>query len=173
MGVVRSAVQGAAAGLAATAAMSAVMAAAREEGRVGRLPPKLLTRRFLPGGREYTPRPGENLATAVAHGGFGTAAGAVFGVLTGGRPPRVRTGLAYGLGVWLASYEGWVPWVTVQPPAHRDAPARAAVMAAAHLVYGCALAAVLRRMRRPRLSARTPVSGADEDPRGPDATAQG
>ncbi len=73
---------------------------------------------------------------------------AVFGLLTGGRRPRVALGLAYGAAVWLVSYEGWVPKLTVQPPAHRDAPGRAATMAAAHLVYGGVLAAVLRRMRR-------------------------
>ncbi|KUP97556.1 hypothetical protein [Thermobifida cellulosilytica] len=148
MGVVAAAAQGAAAGAAATAAMTGVMAAARKQGGVGRLPPKLLTRRFLPGGGEHTPRPGENLATTAAHWGFGSAAGAVFGLLTGGRRPRVALGLAYGAAVWLVSYEGWVPKLTVQPPAHRDAPGRAATMAAAHLVYGGVLAAVLRRMRR-------------------------
>ncbi|MEY9213246.1 hypothetical protein NI17_001725 [Thermobifida halotolerans] len=148
MGVLGSAAQGAVAGLAATVAMSGAMAAARKEGKVGRTPPKLLIRRFLPGGREQSPRPGENLAAAAAHWGFGAGAGAVFGALTGGRPPRALLGLGYGLGVWLVSYEGWVPKVTAEPPAHRDAPGRAATMVTAHLVYGYALAAALRRMRR-------------------------
>ncbi|TDQ51568.1 hypothetical protein [Actinorugispora endophytica] len=147
MGVLRAGAQGGAAGVAATLAMSAVMVAGRRSGRVGRLPPKLLTRRLLPGGGPHTPRSGEDAATVAAHLGFGAGAGAVFGVLTGGRRPRVLTGVAYGLGVWLLAYEGWVPALTVQPPAHRDAPGRAWTMALAHVVYGSALASGLRRMR--------------------------
>lgn len=139
--------QGAAAGVAATLAMSGVMAAGAKTGLMGETPPKLLTRSLLPGGGSRTPRPGEDTATAVTHLGIGAAAGAVFGVLTGGRRPRARTGVAYGLGVWLLGYEGWIPALTVQPPAHRDAPGRVGTMVLAHVVYGSALAAGLRRMR--------------------------
>lgn len=148
MGIVRAAAQGAVAGFAATGAMSGLLAAAYRRGKDPLLPPKLVTRRLLPGGRERTPRPGENAVTVLAHAGFGVAAGAVFGAATGERSPGLVAGACYGLLVWLLSSEGWVPRLTVQPPAHRDNPKRAVTMVVAHLVYGAALAAALRRMRR-------------------------
>ncbi|GLU48510.1 hypothetical protein Nans01_28610 [Nocardiopsis ansamitocini] len=114
---------------------------------ISRQPPKLLVRVFLPKGSRNRPRAGENPAAFLAHLGFGAAAGAVFGAFTGNRPPRPFTGAAYALAVWAAAYEGWVPAVGAQPPAHRDDPRRATTLLVAHLVYGTALAAGLRRIR--------------------------
>ena len=139
MGIVRAAAQGAVAGFAATGAMSGLLAAAYRRGKDPLLPPKLVTRRLLPGGRERTPRPGENAVTVLAHAGFGVAAGAVFGAATGerSRPGRGDAGLL----VWLLSYEG--PRAHLQPPAHatrtRTRLWRTGVRAAR---------AALRRMRR-------------------------
>ncbi|WP_067970858.1 hypothetical protein [Nocardiopsis trehalosi] len=144
---IRSALQGAAAGVAATTLMTGVMSAAKKAGAMGQDPPKLLVRRLLPGGHQALPRTGEDPASAAAHLAFGAGAGAVFGVLTGRRRPGIPTGVGYALLVWAASYEGWVPALRVQPPAHRDAPGRTLTMAAAHVVYGAALARTLRAMR--------------------------
>src|SRR5690606_36691171 len=128
--------------------MSGLLAAAYRRGKDPLLPTKLVTRRLLPGGRERTPHLEENAVTVLAHAGFGVAAGVGFGAATGERSPGPVAGACYGLLVWLLSYEGWVPRLTVQPPAHRDNPKRAVTMVVAHLVYGAALAAALRRMRK-------------------------
>ena len=54
MGIVRAAAQGAVAGFAATGAMSGLLAAAYRRGKDPLLPPKLVTRRLLPGGGTVT-----------------------------------------------------------------------------------------------------------------------
>ncbi|GAA3741962.1 hypothetical protein HDA32_003363 [Spinactinospora alkalitolerans] len=148
MRLVRSALEGAAAGVLATGAMSAVMLTAQKAGVMGRQPPKLIARRFMPGGGPRRPRPGEDPMTVAAHLGFGAGTGTVFGALSGRRRPLPVFGVGYAMVVWLASYEGWVPALGIQPPIHREAPRRAWVMAMAHVVFGTTLALVLRRMRR-------------------------
>ncbi|GAB3213018.1 DUF6789 family protein [Marinactinospora thermotolerans] len=144
---VRSVLEGAVAGAVATGAMSSVMYGARRFGLMGRQPPTLIVRRFLPGGGTHRPRPGEGGLAVAAHLGFGAATGGLFGLLTGRRRPTVLTGVGYAMAVWGASYEGWVPAMGIQPPAHRDAPHRVGTMAAAHVVFGATLATALRRMR--------------------------
>lgn len=62
-------------------------------------------------------------------------------------PANAATGAAFGLAVWAAGYEGWVPAMGVLPPAHRDKRSRALTMLAAHLVYGAVLGVASRRAR--------------------------
>ncbi|MBG0829940.1 hypothetical protein HS041_19415 [Planomonospora sp. ID67723] len=142
-------VRGGLGGMLATAAMSVVMVAGDLAGLMRDQPPKRITRAFLPGGR-YRPKPGEGVLGAVAHVGFGAAGGALFGLLAGERRPPVPVGVGYGLAIWLASYQGWVPGLGILPPISRDRPGRVAVMGAAHVVYGAALAAAVSRLNRER-----------------------
>ncbi|SDQ65743.1 DUF6789 family protein [Thermostaphylospora chromogena] len=154
--MVRNLAKDAVSGLVATAAMSAVMVAGQQAGLLGDQPPKRIARGIMPGSR-HRPKPGEGVLGAVTHFGFGAVSGMVFGVLAGDRPVRVRYTVAYALAVWLASYSGWVPHLSSLPPIPRDRPGRPLVMAAAHVVYGTALATAMNRVRgRPRKRAATP-----------------
>jgi len=140
--------RGAASGALATAAMSGVMLAGQKTGLMPGQPPKHIVRALLPG-HKRRPKAGERPLAVLAHLGFGATAGAVFGLLTRRVQARLRLGVAYGLLIWAGSYQGWLPALNILPPASRDPrPGRPLVMAAAHAVYGAALAAALRRSAR-------------------------
>ncbi|GIH22387.1 hypothetical protein Aph01nite_06970 [Acrocarpospora phusangensis] len=139
-------------GVMATMAHSAVMMAGRQMGLMRDQPPKLITRALLPGSR-HRPKPGENLFATLGHFGFGTAAGAAYAMLARGHQTPPSVGTAYGLAIWLASYEGWVPRLGILPPVSREhQPGRQVVMAACHIAYGATLAYSLNR-----LNARKPA----------------
>jgi hypothetical protein len=125
---------GAACGLVATIVMSGGFLAAQRAGTIDKLPPRLIVERFFP---KLPERPARVLAT-VAHLAYGMAAGSVFGVLRASSRPA---GVAYGVAIWAASYEAWVPAARVLPPAHRDNRSRALTILGAHVLYGAALAA--------------------------------
>ncbi|MEO3809457.1 DUF6789 family protein [Sphaerisporangium sp. B11E5] len=145
--MIRDVIRGVASGAVATVAMSAAMVAGERAGLMkGGHPPKRLARAFLPG-HKRRPKPGEGVLGAVAHIGFGAAAGGLFAAVADPRRARVPVGVLYGLAIWAVSYQGWVPRLGVVPPIHRDHPERQAVMAAAHVIYGAALAAALSRLR--------------------------
>jgi uncharacterized membrane protein YagU involved in acid resistance len=147
---------GAAAGLVATAPMTGAMKLAqamlpaREQHP---LPPRRITLRAL---RKTGLRPHAHLdergrrgLTLAAHYGYGTGAGALFGVIA----PRntrdaVAAGVGYGLLVWAASYLGLMPALGLHPPANRETPGRNAMMIAAHVVWGAALGAAVGPLRR-------------------------
>ncbi|MFC6081175.1 DUF6789 family protein [Sphaerisporangium aureirubrum] len=143
----RDLVHGAVSGALATVAMSAAMVAGDQAGMMkGGHPPKHIARAVLPG-HKRRPKPGEGVLGAVAHMGFGAAAGALFAMIADGGRARVSRGVAYGLTIWVVSYQGWVPRLGILPPVHRDHPERQTVMAAAHVVYGAALVLALNRLR--------------------------
>lgn len=146
-GRVRSLGEGAVAGAAATTVMTGWMWAGSRAGLMGEQPPRRIVRAALPLGGADRARPGEGPLAQLAHLGFGTSMGAVFGLLTGPRRPSVAVGAAYGLALWAASYEGWIGALGIMPPAHRDRPGRAVSMLVAHVPYGATLALVLRRLR--------------------------
>jgi hypothetical protein len=140
---------GACAGVGASVPMSAVMLVAQRLGLMGQQPPEKITeaaasRAGNTSRRETT----THAASVVAHLGFGAAAGAVYGVARERLPrawPGAATGVAYGLAVWAASYQGWVPALGIMPAASRDRPGRPASMATAHVVFGLALDRLLAR----------------------------
>ncbi|WP_084963525.1 DUF6789 family protein [Thermoactinospora rubra] len=138
--MIRNLLRGAAAGSMATTAMSTVMLAGDRLGLMKDQPPRRIVRRVWG-------RTGEKPLAAAAHLGFGSAGGALLSAVTRGRGVPAPVGAAYGLAIWLASYQGWVPAIGAMPPAHRDRPGRQAVMIAAHIVYGIVLARSLRRDR--------------------------
>jgi uncharacterized membrane protein YagU involved in acid resistance len=121
--------------------MSALMVGAKRAGFVGEMPPETITATMLHrAGVGHSGDQQDALAT-VLHFGFGAAAGAAFGVIAP-KPLMVRVpaGMAYGAAIWGVSYMGWVPAFGIMPPADRDRRDRQAVMLAAHLIYGTALA---------------------------------
>ncbi|MER7128451.1 DUF6789 family protein [Streptosporangium saharense] len=142
----RGLVEGGVGGAVATAAMSAVMLAGSRAGLMEDQPPKHIVRAALPG-HAHRRKPGEGALAALAHFGFGITAGALFRLVSKGRRTPVPVGIGYGLAIWLASYQGWVPGVTVLPQISDDRPGRPAVMAAGHVVYGVVLATVLNEFR--------------------------
>lgn len=142
--MIRNLLRGAAAGATATTAMSTVMLAGDKLGLMRDQPPKRVVRGLLPG-HPRTPKPGEKTLAAVSHLSFGSGAGALLGAVTRGGGVPAPVGAAYGLAIWLASYQGWVPAIGALPPAHRDDRGRQVVMIAAHVVYGVVLARTLRR----------------------------
>ncbi|MEN3308350.1 MAG: putative rane protein [Micromonosporaceae bacterium] len=132
---------GAVAGAAATVPMTAWMLGGQALTRHGELAPKRLVRRSArrAGLRARRGGPGTALATTAAHLGFGAACGALYGaVVLRSSPAR---GAGFGIGVWAASYTGWIPALGLLPPPHRDHPGRALTMLTAHLIYGAGLGA--------------------------------
>ncbi|MDQ0303619.1 hypothetical protein [Ancylobacter polymorphus] len=87
-------------------------------------------------------------ATLVHHFAYGSAAGAIFGLL----PPRHArlAGPFFGVGVWVASYLGWLPLMGVLRPATVHPAPRNTLMLAVHLVWGAGLAAGLRELELAR-----------------------
>ncbi|MEV4063506.1 DUF6789 family protein [Nonomuraea dietziae] len=136
--------RGALAGAKATTAMSGVMLAGDRLGLMRDQPPKRIVRALLPG-HPRTPKQGEKPLAVLMHYAFGAGAGALLALVTRGRGASWPVGAAYGLAIWLASYEGWVPAVAAMPPVHRDQPGRPLVMAAGHVVFGSVLAGSLRK----------------------------
>jgi uncharacterized membrane protein YagU involved in acid resistance len=129
-------VLGAVAGISGTVAMTIVMK--RLHRRLPApvrysLPPREIVQEMFPASGS-TLRP----LTTLAHFGYGAASGVVFNLLA----PRRGTvaGMSYGLGVWLASYLGWIPAVGLLKPATRHPRERNLLMIAAHLAWGAVMA---------------------------------
>lgn len=81
--------------------------------------------------------------TMLAHFAYGGLTGALFGLQ---RDRGVITGVGYGLGVWAASYLGWIPAARILTPATRHPMRRNAMMLAAHAVWGAILALGMREI---------------------------
>ena len=85
------------------------------------------------------------LLTNVTHWGYGTVWGAAYGLLAGSsRESGVGgRGVAFGTGVWLASYVQLVPMGLYEPP-WKYSPKELAMELSYHLVYGVGVAAGFR-----------------------------
>jgi hypothetical protein len=128
------------AGLAASVPMTATME--RLQRRLPQpdrfeLPPAELTSEA---GLPHGPAP-----TLVAHFLYGGLMGALFGLQE--RRSAVA-GASFGVGVWAASYLGWIPAAGLLAPATRHPLRRTALMLIAHVVWGASLAASLREIER-------------------------
>ncbi len=81
------------------------------------------------------------ILTHGTHWGYGTGWGVVYGLLQGTRRRTpLRTGLAFGTGVWLMSYVQLVPMGLYQPPWEYP-PKQLAMDLSYHLAYGAGLGA--------------------------------
>ncbi len=136
-------------GAAGTAVFTGWMLAAQELGLLGELPPRKITRKALDAVTDAPKsKAAIDVATAVAHFGYGLGTGALFGLLfrstrrLGAAPVQ---GALFGAAVWAASYMGWIPAVGIMPPPQRDRPDRPVVMFLGHLVFGGILGAVVGR----------------------------
>jgi uncharacterized membrane protein YagU involved in acid resistance len=144
--VVGSALAGCVAGLLATVPMTAAMVRLHRrlpQSQRYALPPRIITDGVmsrLPLAGRHVPWDGPRRALA-AHFAFGAATGALYGAGTSHESVSagITTGVAFGIGVWAASYMGWVPLTGLMPPASRQPAQRNVMMAASHIVWGAAL----------------------------------
>lgn len=104
------------------------------------LPPKLITRRLsLWSQMGQTTRPGKqwDLATWLGHLGYGAATASLFPVISRRLPiPAALRGILFAMGVWTASYMGWLPALGILPPANQQTPRRNAIMILSHMSWG-------------------------------------
>ena len=143
---VRSAAKGALAGALATAPMSAVMLGADRLGLMGRQPPEVIIQKALDAANREPRRRTVKPTAAAAHVGFGAAAGAAFALLESDEdalPRSIAKGALFGIGLYAASYAGWIPALDILPRPGHDRKGRQPAMAVAHVVYGTALALLL------------------------------
>jgi hypothetical protein len=150
---------GAASGTAATLPMTAVMLAWHRQlpwSKRDPVPPAQITKHFTEaiGLDDELGHEGRLALTVPAHFGYGASVGALYGAVA--RPQSAAqaaaSGMVYGLGVWAASYAGWLPVAGLYRPAKHEPAERHAMMIASHLVYGAALGVLvhaLTKRRRP------------------------
>jgi uncharacterized membrane protein YagU involved in acid resistance len=82
----------------------------------------------------------KDAVAAVTHFGFGTGAGAVYGLLAPHLPGApVAGGVAYALGVWAGSYLGWLPATGLYKRPEHEPAGRHAKNVLSHVVWGAAL----------------------------------
>lgn len=139
---------GAAAGAAATVPQSAVVWGMKQAGVYRRKPGPEKVAEEVTGAAvnlEDVSPPWQMAVKLTEHFGFGTAAGAAFGLLSAIIRPTMVTGVLAGLAVWKASYDGWIPAAGIMPPPEEDEQGRALTMVLAHVAYGLALGALVER----------------------------
>ena len=112
--------------------MSVVVVMSERSGIMRGQPPRMIVDRLLPTLDERT----ATVVTALSHFGYGLVAGGGAGVLLPRAGGRTTGGVVFGLALWAAGYEGWVPLIGALPPAHRDDPRRAITMILGHVVFG-------------------------------------
>lgn len=134
-------IRGGLVGIAATLPMTALMTASVAGGVMPDQPPRRIVGHLLPGLDD----PAAAVVTVGSHALYGGAAGAAFSLLPLPRRTTPLLGGAFGLALWAAGYEGWVPLVGALPPGHRDHRGRVATMVVAHLLFGVLLGRFVRR----------------------------
>ena len=140
-------VAGALSGFVATAPMTAVMH--QMHGRLKKkqrypLPPGEIVGATLPGLDEEA----ATNATLIAHFAYGAVSGAALAALI--PKPTMKAGAMGGVGIWLASYLGWIPTAGILKPATRHPASRNMLMLLAHLIWGTAFALTQRNLLNSR-----------------------
>jgi uncharacterized membrane protein YagU involved in acid resistance len=121
------------------------------------LPPRQITRELAErtGTDDEVGKTGLDLASSSAHFAFGAAVGALYGAIAGRVPlPPALAGVAFGLGVWTASYAGALPSLGLQRPPDNRPAWRTGTMIAGHLVWGAMLGWAEALMRTTKESDR-------------------
>lgn len=79
-------------------------------------------------------------AAIVGHFGYGAAGGVLYCSIQQRLPgPPALRGMLFGMGVWSASYLGWLPAAGILRPATQHPGKRTALMIASHLIWGASL----------------------------------
>lgn len=164
-------IRGALAGVVATAPMTILMETMNRSVRQGKrkpLPPRQITESLAD--RATAGHPDEmtlDVATMVAHFGFGAGAGAAFGLVPSSvRRRPVLAGVGFGLALWATSYAGVLPAFELQRRPDRRPAWRNATMIAGHVMWGAVLGAVEqeigRRSERPNGISRSGLEAAND-----------
>ena len=94
-------------------------------------------------------RTGEKVLTGVGHFGYGAACGTVYGLYADRmQTTSLKDGAIFGLGVWAASYLGWLPAMGVRRSATDELAGTNVMMIAAHLVWGASTAIAYKALRQ-------------------------
>ena len=147
-------ISGAAAGFTATVPMTLAMVAMHR--RLPRhqrhsLPPRKIVMNVARkvGAKKHLDQNDRTGLTLLAHFGYGTFVGGLFGLLAPRDPSRaVPAGIAYGLLVWAGSYFGLLPALRLHRSAKHEPEERNGLMIAAHVVWGATLGALAPPLRR-------------------------
>ncbi|WP_296578548.1 hypothetical protein [Phreatobacter sp.] len=89
-----------------------------------------------------------SVATLAYHFLYGAAAGSLYAALCNRRDPM--TGALFGVGVWGASYLGWIPAARILTFGKRHPARRNSLMLVSHIVWGATLAMSLRELEAAR-----------------------
>lgn len=103
------------------------------------LPPREITTQALhrAGWAHCLNETGQRRATWAGHFAYGALAGMLFAPFVPRQQHRaIASGGLYGVAVWAASYQGWIPMLGLLKPASKQPPGRNAMMIAAHLAWG-------------------------------------
>jgi uncharacterized protein DUF6789 len=120
-----------------------------EHEQVGEFPAPVVARR-VPGDIVQRAPLAQEAGGTLAHLGFGSAWGSAYGLLAGTVPQRnvLKSGLAFGLVVWLANDDLLLPAFKLSAWPHRY-PVKSHLYAlAAHAVYGAAVAGTFSALKR-------------------------
>jgi uncharacterized membrane protein YagU involved in acid resistance len=113
------------------------------------LPPKQITAKMARrAGAEEIIAPGRiwGPATWLAHLGYGAAVASLFPLVTNKLPfSAVLRGIFFGLTVWTASYQGWLPAANILPPATELPRRRNVVMIISHVVWGSLIGFLVKK----------------------------
>lgn len=148
---------GAIAGLIATAPMTGFMLAMHQllpKWQKTALPPEKLTNKVskkLLKKRLGTPERQE--LTLRTHFLYGASAGTFYGLTFSRLPlPAFLNGAVFGLILWAAGYQGWIPAMQMLPPATKQPLKRNFLMIGAHLVYGVVLAQLFEAFKTRKIA---------------------
>ena len=134
------------------------------------LPPRTITVRLAErvGIAQQLDETDRRAASLAAHFGYGAAMGGVYGAVHEQIPlPLGVRGAAFGLAVWAASYQGWLPAAGILPAATHQPSERNNLMIAAHVVWGVSLDVLLAMMRRNK-QGRDSIPSRDDHPQAAD-----
>jgi uncharacterized membrane protein YagU involved in acid resistance len=152
----KSMTRGAIAGALATVPMSALMLAGKRwlpwHKRDPLPPARIISEATKAVGLHDDLRHEQRMAlAAVSHFGYGAAMGGVYSQVTSAQSPAAATasGVAFGLGVWTASYLGLMPALGLYRSATQEPAERNTLMIAAHMVWGASVGLTLHYLMKP------------------------
>lgn len=154
--ILEGAVDGAKAGLKATVPMGATMRMGlMATSTAERVPFSAVMKTIERHAGFRVDEPTHAAASWAGHLAYGAAFGAVLGAAQAALPQQARStaartsiGAVFGLGLWAASYLGWLPAMGILKSAKKSPVGFNATNIAAHLVWGGAAGATLARTSR-------------------------
>ncbi len=112
------------------------------------LPPERITTEVAK--KTGIPKPAKEESQAgslVAHFGYGASMGSLYSTFGKRIPgPSLLKGMIFGVGVWAASYLGWLPALKIDESAYNEPAQRNLMMIVAHLIWGGVLGIISGRL---------------------------